>query len=233
MKQTSIFEDKIDIHFKNQDILKEALTHRSYLNENQTWPYRHNERLEYLGDAVLELIVTEFLYSKFPDFQEGHLTSLRAALVNYQMLARVAREIALEKFLFLSRGEAKDFGKAREVILANAVESLFGAIYLDQGYEVTKQFVLKVVILHLDEVIEKQLYRDPKSTLQEFAQEHYKMTPSYRVLKEEGPDHQKTFSVGVFIEEKKIAEATGTSKQEAEASAAFAALESLEVKTTS
>ncbi|MFA6407653.1 MAG: ribonuclease III [Candidatus Paceibacterota bacterium] len=230
MKKTSIFEEKIGIQFKNQDILKEALTHRSYLNENQDWPYRHNERLEYLGDAVLELIVTEFLYSKFPDFQEGHLTSLRAALVNYQMLARVAREIALEKFLFLSRGEAKDFGKAREVILANAVESLFGAIYLDQGYEVTRQFVLKVVILHLDEVIEKQLYRDPKSTLQEFAQEHYKTTPSYRVLKEEGPDHQKTFLVGVFVEEKKIAEATGTSKQEAEASAAFAALELLNVK---
>lgn len=230
MKQLKAFEEKIGVAFKNQDILKEALTHRSYLNENQDWPYRHNERLEFLGDAVLELIVTEFLYGKFPDFQEGYLTSLRAALVNYQMLGSVAREISLEKFLYLSRGESKDFGKARDVILANAIEALFGAVYLDGGYETTKGLVLRTVIPHLDEVIEKKLYRDPKSLLQEKVQEQYKVTPAYKVLAEEGPDHQKIFKVGVFVNDALYAEATGTSKQEAESSAAVHALEALKTK---
>lgn len=230
MKDPKQFAEKINVSFANIDLLKEALTHRSYLNENQSWSLPHNERLEFLGDAVLELIVTEFLYAKYPDFQEGHLTSLRAALVNYQMLGKVAREIALEKFIYLSRGEARDFGKAREVILANAVEALLGAIYLDQGYEVTRTFVTNSILPHLDEVIEKQLYKDPKSTLQEIVQEQRKMTPTYKVLNEEGPDHAKVFHVGVFAGDEMLADATGTSKQEAETNAATHALDILEGK---
>ncbi len=230
MKQPKEFETKIGITFKNQDLLKEALTHRSYLNEHQDWPHPHNERLEYLGDAVLELIVTEYLFAKFPEFQEGYLTGLRAALVNYQMMARVAREMTLEKFMFLSKGESREFGKAREVILANGVEALFGAAYLDGGYDAAKKLILETVIPHLDEIIEKQLYRDPKSLLQELVQEQHKVTPSYKVIKEEGPDHQKTFTVGVFIGEEELARASGMSKQEAETKAALDAAAKL--KTT-
>ncbi len=230
MKQPKEFETKIGITFKNQDLLKEALTHRSYLNEHQDWPYRHNERLEYLGDAVLELIVTEYLFARFPEFQEGYLTGLRAALVNYQMMARVGREMTLEKFMFLSKGESREFGKAREVILANGVEALFGAVYLDGGYETAKKLIVETVIPHLDEIIEKQLYRDPKSLLQELVQEQHKVTPSYKVIKEEGPDHQKTFTVGVFIGEEEIARASGMSKQEAETKAALDAAVKLEKK---
>lgn len=223
IKQSKDFEEKIGVAFARQELLKEALTHRSYLNEHQDWPYRHNERLEFLGDAVLELAVTEYLYARFPDFQEGSLTGLRAALVNYQMMARVARDITLEKYLYLSKGEARDFGKAREVILANAVEALIGAVFLDQGYDRAKAFVVETVVVHLDEVIEKQLYRDPKSLLQELVQEQHKVTPTYRVLKEEGPDHQKMFLVGVFIGEEEMARASGASKQEAETKAALEA----------
>jgi len=220
-------EQQLGFKFKNQNLLKEALTHRSYLNENPMWRFPHNERLEYLGDAVLELAVTEFLYKKFPSYEEGTLTSLRAALVNYQMLSRVARAISLENYLLLSRGEAKDMGKAREVILANAVEALLGAIYLDQGYAVAADLVEKIVMVHLDEIIKYELYKDPKSRLQEIVQEKIKVTPTYRVLKESGPDHQKNFLVGVFFGEKMVAQGEGSSKQEAELKAAEAALSKL------
>lgn len=230
MKNPKELETKLGIEFKIQNLLKEALTHRSYLNENQEWAYKHNERLEFLGDAVLELIVTQDLYARFPDVQEGYLTSVRAALVNYQMLAKVAREITLDKYLYLSKGESRDFGKAREVILANALEALLGAIYLDQGFAIAEKFVHEVVMKHLDEVIEKQLYLDPKSLLQEYAQEKYKATPTYRVLKEEGPDHQKTFLVGVYLGEREAAQATGSSKQEAETKAALTALREFETE---
>lgn len=220
-------EEKIGIYFKNKGLLKEALTHRSYLNENPTWPFSQNERLEYLGDAVLELIVSENLYKKYPDYQEGWLTSIRAALVNYQILARIAREVFLEEHILLSRGEAKDIGKAREVILANAFEALVGAIYLDQGFEQTKVFIEESVLTHLPEVIEKGLYRDPKSLLQEIAQERFKVTPTYKVLSEEGPDHQKRFEVGVYFGDKMTGKGNGTSKQEAEISAAELALKGI------
>ncbi|MFH1162287.1 MAG: ribonuclease III [Candidatus Jorgensenbacteria bacterium] len=224
-------EEKIGVAFKNQSFLKEALTHRSYLNEHPRWEVRDNERLEYLGDAVLELAVTEFLFHTYPDEEEGKLTSVRAALVNYQMLAQVARDLSLERYLYLSRGEAKDGGRAREVILANAVEAVLGAVYLDRGYETAKRVVARIVLTHLDEVMEKKLYRDPKSVLQEVVQEELKATPSYRVLREEGPDHDKRFLVGVFFGERQVAEGEGPSKQEAEARAAEAALESLSHKS--
>ena len=218
-------EKILGIKFKNQDLIKEALTHRSYLNENSSWASQNNERLEFLGDAVLELITTDFLYHKFPDYQEGQMTSLRAALVNYQMLAKVAKEISLDDFIYLSRGEAKDKGRARDVILANAMEALIGAIYLDRGYETASKFIHKSVLSHLKEVIEKKLYRDPKSQLQEIVQEKMRVTPTYRVLEETGPDHNKKFLVGVFFHEKMAAKGMGASKQEAESKAAEAALE--------
>ena len=217
-------EQKIKIQFKKKDLLKEALTHRSYLNENPNWHLSHNERLEYLGDAVLELIVSNFLYHKYPDYKEGQLTSVRAALVNYQMLEKVSREISLGDYILLSRGEAKDTGKARGVILADALEALIGAIYLDQGYEMVQEFIEQYIIIHLDEVMEKELYRDSKSLLQEHIQDELKLTPTYNVLNESGPDHNKVFSVGVYYGDKLVAQGEGESKQEAESQAAEKAL---------
>lgn len=224
MPDLAELEKHIGIKFKNPDFLKEALTHRSYLNENTSWRLPHNERLEYLGDAVLELAVSEDLYRDFPDYPEGKLTVLRAALVNYQIMAKVASEAFLDKFILMSRGEAKDTGKAREVILANASEALIGAIYLDQGYEVTKKFIQKFVLSHLDEILRTRSYKDAKSELQEVVQERLRVTPTYRVLTEEGPAHQRIFTVGVFFGEKLIAEGSGASKQEAETEAAKNAL---------
>lgn len=219
-------EQKLGLKFKNKNLLQEALTHRSYLNENPK-AGRHNERLEYLGDAVLELSVTEHLFHLYPDYEEGQLTSLRAALVNFQMLSRIAKEIDLEKYIRLSRGEAKDLGRARQVILANAFEALIGAIYLDAGYDEAKNFTKRTVLVHLDEVLEKKLYRDPKSTLQEIVQEELKLTPTYRVLSESGPDHNKEFVVGVFFGERLKAQGRGPSKQEAEMKAAEEALKKM------
>ena len=177
---------------------------------------------------MLELITTEYLFRKYPERQEGELTSLRAALVNYQMLGRVAGEIKLENHILLSRGEAKDTGKAREVILANAFEAVVGALYLDQGYDTTKRFIESVVLRHLDEIIEQELYRDPKSTLQEIVQEELKTTPTYKVLSEEGPDHKKEFTIGVFFDDELQSKGSGSSKQEAEHEAAAAALTNLQ-----
>jgi len=229
-KDSSDFEKNIGVAFKNKSLLKEALTHRSYLNEHPEWSVFHNERLEYLGDAILELVTTEYLFHFYPNYQEGELTSLRAALVNYQMMGKVAREISLEQYLFLSKGEAKDSGKAREVILANALESLIGAIYLDHGYDITKTFIERFIISHLREIVDQKLYRDPKSVFQEIMQEKKKVTPTYRVLRETGPDHQKQFLVGVFLDEELVAQGQGTSKQEAESSGAKAALELFELE---
>lgn len=228
MARMNDLQTAIGFQFRDPALLKEALTHRSYLNENPSWPVGHNERLEFLGDAVLELAVTEELYARFPDDDEGRLTALRAALVNYQMMAQVARAVGLENHLLLSRGEAKDEGKAREVILANASEALIGAMYLDQGYAPVKRFVLAQIIPRLEDVVARGLERDPKSALQERVQELHRITPVYRVLSETGPDHQKEFSVGVYIGEELMGEGTGTSKQEAEISAAQSALAGLE-----
>ena len=226
MSDLSDLEKKISFEFKNKDFLKESLTHRSYLNEYPSVG-AHNERLEFLGDAVLELVVTEYIFHAYPDYQEGQLTGLRAALVNYQMLSKIAKETGMEEYLRLSKGEAKDTGRAREVILANAIEALIGAIYLDAGYDGAEIFVKKFVMNHLDEVIENKLYRDPKSTLQEIVQEDLKVTPIYKVLSEMGPDHSKEFVVGVFFGEEQKAEGRGLSKQEAEIKAAEAALRKL------
>ncbi len=228
MKQISDLEQHIGYTFKNEERLKEALTHRSYLNENASWQLPSNERLEFLGDAVLELIVTEELYNRYPDAQEGQMTSLRSALVNYVMLAEIARTINLGSFILLSRGEAKDTGRARDVILANGMEALIGAIHLDGGYEPARKFVKKFVLTHLDEVFRKGLYIDAKSLLQEKAQAELKVTPSYRVIESSGPDHRKVFKIGVYFHDKLIAEGAGQSKQDGEVEAAKKALEILE-----
>jgi len=221
---TSALEKKLGAKFRNGDLLVEALTHRSYLNEYPRWRLPHNERLEYLGDAVLELLVSEELFDRFPEQPEGQLTVLRAALVNYQILARVAERIGLQDFIMMSRGERKDTGRAREVILANAIEAVIGAMYVDQGLEKVRVFVKKNVMNNLDEVLKTKSYKDAKSELQEVVQEKLKLTPTYAVLDESGPAHQRTFKMGVYFNGKLIASGNGPSKQEAEVEAAKNAL---------
>ena len=222
--EISALEKKLGFNFKKEDLLIEALTHRSYLNEFPKWRLPHNERLEYLGDAVLELIVSEELFKKFPKQAEGQLTVLRAALVNYQILARVAEKIGLQEFILMSRGERKDVGRAREVILANAMESVIGSMYMDQGLEKVRTFVKKFVMNNLDEVLTTKSYKDAKSELQEIVQEKLKLTPTYNVLDESGPAHKRIFTMGVYFNAKLIASGEGPSKQEAEIEAAKAAL---------
>ena len=224
MQDFSEFEKKIDYSFQEKRLLIEAFTHRSYLNENPSWPGAHNERLEFLGDAVLELIITEHLFFKFPEKPEGELTSLRSALVNAGMLAQIARDLEMNNFLLLSRGEAKDLGRARAYILANAVEAFIGALYLDSGYKITQDFIVKYIASKIGEVLERHLYRDAKSLFQEQAQEIAGLTPSYRVLKEWGPDHDKHFVVGIYLNDELVASGEGPSKQEAEQNAAQNAL---------
>jgi ribonuclease-3 len=214
------FQNESGLQFRSLDLLKEALTHRSYLNENPSWNLPHNERLEFLGDAVLELVVTEHLFKQYPDLDEGKLTSIRASLVNYVALAKSARAINMENYLLMSKGEAKDTGRAREVILANAFEALLGALYLDAGYEASSAFISKYVLIGIDEIISSDSYKDAKSYFQEQAQEKFRVTPVYKVLDESGPDHRKVFHVGVFLREKLVAEGRGYSKQEAEIDAA-------------
>ncbi len=224
----SKLEQKLGIKFKNINLLKEAITHRSYLNENPSWKISHNERLEFLGDAVLELGVTETLFNQFPHHPEGQLTSFRAALVNYQIIAEVAKNLGLEDFILLSQGEAKDVGRARKVILANAMEAVIGAVYLDSDYQKAKRIIEEFIINpNLNKVIESGLYKDPKSHLQEIVQEKLKLTPTYQILEGWGPDHKKIFRMGVYFGDKLIAEGEGYSKQEAEIEAARNALKGL------
>lgn len=220
----SNFEKKIKITFKDKNLLKQAFTHRSYINENPGEKSSHNERLEFLGDAVLELIVTDFLYKKYPQYTEGELTALRSALVNAIIISEIAGDIGMNEYLLLSKGEAKDNGKARQYILANTYEALIGAMYLDQGYEVTNKFIEKTILPKTSEIVNKKLWRDAKSLVQEKAQEFVNVTPAYKVLHESGPDHDKHFTVGIYFAKELIAEGKGKSKQEAEQKAALAAL---------
>ena len=224
-KDFAQFEQGIGFTFKNEGLLRQAFTHRSYLNEHRDEEAEHNERLEVLGDAVLELVVTHFLYEKFPERPEGDLTAFRAALVNAVTLSEVASEIGMNDYLLLSRGEAKDTGRARGILLANAIEALIGAIYLDQGYEAAEMFIEKFLFPKMDEIMKKKLWRDPKSTLQEKAQEAEGATPYYTVVRETGPDHDKQFIVGVYVKDMLLAQGGGKSKQEAEQDAARNALE--------
>ncbi len=222
-------ERKIRVKFNNPDLLRTALVHRSYLNEHPSFGLDHNERLEFLGDAVLELVVTEYLYNNFPN-PEGELTNWRASLVNAKTLSAIGQTLDLEVGLHLSRGEQKDTGKARQYIIANAMESVIGAIYLDQGWDVAKKFITDFVLTKLPEILEKRLYLDPKSSFQEMAQEKTGITPTYKILSEVGPDHDKTFEVGVYLKNELISKGSGSSKQEAQESAARNALELAEWK---
>jgi len=224
MKDLTALEKSIKIKFKNINQLRQALVHRSYLNENPNFELNHNERLEFLGDAVLELVVTKYLYSNYPN-PEGELTNWRASLVNGNMLAEVAKKINLESNLYLSKGESKDVnGKARNYILANAFEALIGAIYLDQGLKTVTTFIENTLLTELPRILSNQLYLDPKSKFQELAQEKVKITPTYKVLKEYGPDHDKKFEIGVYLDKELIATSNGSSKQEGQTKAAEAAL---------
>ncbi len=224
-KDFSQFEKKVGINFHNKKLLKEAFTHRSYINENRKCGWFHNERLEFLGDAVLELVATDYLFYKYPESAEGELTSYRAALVNTQSISEGASLWGMNEYLLLSKGEAKDVGKARHFILANTFEAVIGAIYLDQGYETAQDFIAKSLFHKTDEMVKKELWKDAKSRFQEKAQEIVEITPSYSIQKEVGPDHDKQFTVGVFIGDEKVAEGVGMSKQEAEQKAAQKALE--------
>lgn len=226
MEKFAPFEEKIGFIFKDKSVLREAFTHRSYINESRERGLAHNERLEFLGDAVVELSVTDYLYKKFPNEDEGTLTSYRAALVNAVTLGALGIELGMEEFLLLSKGEAKDKGtKAREIILANAFEALVGAIYMDQGYDAADQFLKKFLLGKTDEIVKKGLWRDAKSFFQEQAQDFTGITPAYKILREVGPDHDKEFISGVFLGTELVAEGSGKSKQEAEQNAARRGLE--------
>ena len=216
-------ESKIGVKFSDKDLILSALTHRSYLNENPSWPLEHNERLEFLGDAVLELVVTDHLYKNYPD-PEGELTNWRAAIVNAVILSKICVKFDLNDYILLSRGEAKDTGRARQFILANTIEALIGAIYLDQGYAVAEKFIGEFIIVELPAIIEQKAYRDPKSRLQEEAQEKIGVTPTYEVLKESGPDHARNFEVGVYLGSELAGQGSGLSKQDAQQRAAEDAL---------
>lgn len=218
------FEQSIGITFTNKALLKQAFIHRSFINENPRSGLEHNERLEFLGDAVLELIVTRFLYTKYPHHNEGDLTSYRSALVNAVTLGEIADKLSFNDLLMLSKGEAKDVSRARSSILADAYEAYIGAVYLDQGLPVVEAFITRTLLVTTDSIIKQGLYKDAKSKIQEKAQEHLSVTPSYKVLREEGPDHDKVFTVGIFFGDEHITDGEGKSKQEAETAAARLAL---------
>jgi ribonuclease-3 len=220
----SDFEKKTKIVFKNKSLLKQSFIHRSYINENPSAGLSHNERLEFLGDAVLELVVTNFLYKKYPNYTEGELTALRSALVNAIIISEIALNAGMNDYLLLSKGESKDKGKARQYILANTYEAYVGAVYLDQGYDTAEQFIVKTLLPHTEEIVSKKLWRDAKSLVQEKAQEFVSVTPAYKVLHESGPDHDRHFTIGIYFGGELIAEGKGKSKQEAEQKAAEAAL---------
>ncbi len=221
------FAQKMDISFNDISLLKRACTHRSYLNENKGAGLEHNERLEFLGDAVLELVVTSFLFRKYPDRHEGDLTAYRSALVNTHSLSKVALHLGVDEYLLLSKGESKDTGRARSIIHADSIEAIIGAVYLDKGYDASANFISEQLleIIDIDEIVEKKLWLDAKSRFQEKAQEVTGLTPSYKTIKELGPDHNKTFTLGVFIGDDQVAIGAGLSKQEAEQKAAEKALE--------
>lgn len=217
-------EEKIGIEFDNELLLKTACTHRSYLNEHRSTVKEHNERLEFLGDAVLELVVTDFLFNRYNTEPEGVLTSWRAALVKTESLAELADSKGLGQYLLMSRGEAKSGGRTRMALLANMVEAIIGAIYLDKGYSLAEKFINKNISPKLEGIIKTGAHIDAKSHFQEIAQEREGVTPHYEVIAESGPDHDKTFEMAVYINKKLWGKGTGNSKQSAQQSAAHSAL---------
>ena len=217
-------EGIIGVTFIDKQLLLSAITHRSYLNEHRGATQDHNERLEFLGDAVLELVVTDYLFRVYPDKPEGELTAIRAALVNTVSLSASAEALGVNQYLLMSKGEAKDEGRARQYILANVFEAFIGAMFLDQGFDVARGFIARELFPKTDEIVKKRLWQDAKSRFQELAQEHASVTPTYNLLGQSGPDHDRVFTIGVFLRQEKIAEGQGRSKQEAEQEAALGAL---------
>lgn len=220
MKSTSEFASHIGVNFIRPELLEQAFVHRSYINEHRDYGLEHNERLEFLGDAVLELVVTDYLFGKYPERSEGELTSFRAALVNTVTLSETADELKLNDYLLLSKGEARDNGRARQAILADTFEAVIGAIYLDQGYDSARDFIARQLFGKTEEIVKKNLWQDPKSVFQEKAQENMSITPSYQVMKAVGPDHNKCFTIGLYLADELVAQGEGHSKQEAEQEAA-------------
>lgn len=214
----------LNVQFTDTKVLLSAITHRSYLNEHREATWEHNERLEFLGDAVLELVVTDYLFHKYPEKPEGELTAVRAALVNTVSLSAASERLGINAYLLMSKGEAKDVGRARQYILANAFEACIGAIYIDQGYEKAKEFIAGRLFDLTDEIVSKRLWQDAKSRFQELTQEHESVTPRYETISQEGPDHDRVFTVGVYLKKELVAEGNGRSKQEAEQQAAEEAI---------
>ncbi len=221
------FEKRAKLNFKNKTLLKVAFTHRSFMNENRGVVPEHNERLEFLGDAVLELVSSEFLFGRYPEKPEGELTAIRAALVNTQSIFDAAQKLGMNDYLLLSKGESKDTGRARKFILADAFEALIGAIFLDRGYDAAREFIAENILYKTDEIVEKKLWQDPKSRLQELMQEKESLTPKYELVQEVGPDHDKRFISAVKLNDRILAKGEGKSKQESEQKAAKAALEAM------
>lgn len=228
MKDLKDLEKILDIEFKDISLLDRATTHRSYLNENVEENLKNNERLEFLGDAVLELIVSEYLFNQYPKREEGELTSFRAATVRTTTLAETSRELGFGEFLKMSKGEEESGGKDKDYLLANLFEAILGAIYEDKGYDICKKYLYRVLIPKIDNIVENRLDIDPKTKLQEVTQSLYKETPVYDVIKEKGPDHDKIFTVKAKISSKDLGVGEGTSKQKAEEDAAEKSLKMLE-----
>lgn len=217
-------QEMLGVQFADTTVLLSAITHRSYLNEHREATWEHNERLEFLGDAVLELVVTDFLFKKYPEKPEGELTAVRAALVNTVSLAAASERLGINEYLLMSKGEAKDIGRARQYILANVFEACIGAIYLDQGYEAAQKFIADRLFSKTEEIVKMRLWQDAKSRFQELSQEHVSITPTYDMLAQDGPDHDRVFTVGVRLKSELVAEGKGRSKQEAEQQAAEKAI---------
>jgi len=214
----------LQVTFTDVSVLLSAITHRSYLNEHREANWDHNERLEFLGDAVLELVITSYLFEKYPQKPEGELTAVRAALVNTVSLALASEKLGVNDYLLMSKGEAKDMGRARQYILANVFESCIGAIYIDQGYEVASDFIGRQLFAKTEEIVKDRLWQDAKSRFQELSQEHASVTPRYETLDQQGPDHDRIFTVGVYLKNELVAQGKGAAKQEAEQQAAEAAI---------
>lgn len=224
-KDIKEFEKKLGVSFNDINVLRHAFIHRSYINEHKESGLEHNERLEFLGDAVLELVVTNFLFEKYPKKTEGELTAYRAALVNTNSLSDASKRLGVNDYLLLSKGESQDEGRARQYILANTFESIVGALYIDQGYSASQTFIADSLFGLIDEIVSKKLWQDSKSLFQEKSQEHAGVTPRYELIEEKGPDHDREFVIGVYLGKAMIAKGKGRAKQEAEQEAAKNALE--------
>ena len=212
-RDTKEFEAKLGVSFNDSNVLRQAFVHRSYLNENKESGLEHNERLEFLGDAVLELVITDFLFEKYPDKTEGELTAYRAALVNTVTLSEASNRLEVNEYLIMSKGESQDTGRARQYILANTFEAIVGALHLDQGYDAAKKFIADNLFGLIDEIVSKRLWQDAKSHFQEKAQEHASITPRYELIEEKGPDHDREFVIGVYLNKEMVASGKGRAKQ--------------------